>query len=120
MSSIFYSGVMSYTEGTTVKVIYSRSGTKPSYGAQKVHFPSTSYRYYMKAKDVTCELDANHFSSLREKSSVYVDVEMCRVVLLYSFSHQGAIFLLYQGHPLSLYFLMKNFRWKKVEASQDQ
>ena len=38
LSSIFYSGMMSYTEGTTVKVIFTR-GTKQSYGAQKLFAP---------------------------------------------------------------------------------
>lgn len=38
LASIFYSGVMSFTEGTTVKVIYSRA-SKPSYGKQKFFAP---------------------------------------------------------------------------------
>ena len=80
VSSIFYSGVMSYTEGTTVKVIYSRSGSKPSYGAQKVLAPIGFAVGNFIAGENNCIVAISHLS--------FVEVELVDVIttlILHSF-----------------------------------
>jgi len=90
LSSIFYSGVMSYTEGTTVKVIYSRKGTKPSYGAQKVLAPiGFAVGSFIAGLAVDYYHPTGHLSHLTAAFYVYLPFKLLLLPLLYILTVQA-------------------------------